>query len=274
LKRPPARTGTSKPQPKANPKPQVVSKPRAEKVKAPKPARSKVTSIRPKVSFGKQVRVIIIGSLSVLVVIVLVMVFSPILAVKSIEITGVNRVSEASIRKDLKFLIGKPLPQVTSDEIATKLSSYQLIDSVSAVSVPPNTLRVVVIERSPIAILAINGVPYLYDPAGVQLGRAGVKDRLPTIQNVGNPATSKTFKLAIDVLLMIPVKLLPQVATISASSKDSVYLTLRSKNQKILWGDDSQPGLKAKVLSALMDHYARQWGITFDVSSPGQPSVY
>ena len=255
----------------------MVAEPRplkARSVKAPKQQKPKVTKIRPKVAFAKRVRVAVLASLSVLVVVVLVMVFSPILAVKTIDIIGTNRVSESEIRKDLKFLIGKPLPQVTSDEIAAKLSNYQLIDSVSAVSMPPNTLRVVVIERSPIAIVAINGVNYLYDPAGVQLGRAGASDSLPTIQNAGNPTTSKTFKLAIDVLLKIPVKLLPEVSTISATSKDSVFLTLRTKNQKILWGDDSQPGLKAKVLGALMDHYARQWGITFDVSSPAQPSVY
>lgn len=236
--------------------------------------RSKVTNIRPAINLGKRIRLTVLVSVVVLFVLVIVAVFSPLLAVRKIEIVGANRVSEAAIQKDLKYLLGKPLPQVSSDEIAAKLANYQLIDSISAESMPPNTLRVVVIERSPIAKVVINGVEYLYDPAGVQLGRAAATDQLPVILNSGNPASSPNFKSAIAVLLKIPASLIGEVASISAQSKDNVVLQLRSANQKILWGDDSKPGLKAKVLTALMKHYDHRWGITFDVSSPGQPSVY
>jgi cell division protein FtsQ len=237
-------------------------------------ARASVARLRPKTSFGRKVTIALAASLSALVILVVVLWVSPVLAVKQIEVVGDNLVSEKSILKDLKSLKGRPLPQITTEEVAAKLSKYELIDSVSAVSVPPNTLRIVVIERSAIAIVVINGLQYRYDPAGVQLGRAKSEDRLPFILGAGNPSTSKAFVRSIDVLLSLPNSLLNDVLSIKASSKDNVFLKLRTRNQSILWGDSSQPGLKAKVLLALMKHYERSAGITFDVSSPNQPSVY
>lgn len=237
-------------------------------------ARASVAKLRPKTSFGRRVWVGLIAAVSLLTILVVVVWVTPVLAVTKIEVVGTKLVSEAEILKDLKSLKGRPLPQITTDEVAAKLSDYELIDSVSAVSVPPNTLRIVVIERSAIAIVLVNGVRYLYDPAGVQIGRASASDQLPTISGAGNPATSKAFARSIDVLLSLPHSLLSKVESIRALSKDNVVLDLRSNRQSILWGDSSQPGLKAEVLVALMKHYKRSLSITFDVSSPTQPSVY
>lgn len=214
------------------------------------------------------------ASLASLVVFVVVTVFSPLLAVTKIEVVGASMVSEKSVMKDLASLKGKPLPQVTNEEVAQRLSKYELIDSVSVVSVPPNTLRVVITERTAIAIVVINNIRYLYDAAGVQLGRATDENRLPVISGAGNPATSKSFSRSIDVILSLPLSLLPEVDWIRATSKDNVVLSLRRNGQSILWGDASAPGLKAEVLLALMKHYKRSLNITFDVSSPNQPSVY
>ena len=237
-------------------------------------ARASVTNIKPRLAFGRKVSLAIVGAVAALAILVVVAVVSPLLAVHKIEVVGTNRVAVKDILRDLNSLKGKPLPQITSDELATRLSKYQLIDSVSAVALPPNTLRVVIVERSAVAIVRINGFDYLYDAAGVQVGRASGTDKLPTILNAGNPNTSRSFKQAIDVLLSLPMYLLSRIDAISASSKDNVVLRLRNNAQTILWGDDSQPALKASVLSALMNHYPKRYGCTFDVSSPSQPSVY
>lgn len=294
MNRPPSRTGVNKPK-KVSKAPTIPlarnrKKVALEKVVKPsrqvirreskrlsihkKNSRNNVSNIRPKVDFGKKIILAIVSSVSVLVILVLIAVFSPLLAVHNIEIVGTNRVSSASILKDLSSLKGKPLPQITSEEVAAKLNKYQLIDSVSVVALPPSKLRVVVVERSAIVVVSINEINYLYDAAGVQLGRAKQTDRLPVVLQAGNPATSKTFSSAIKVVLSLPLELLPKVSSISASSKDNVVLDLRSFNQRILWGDDSDPALKAKVLNALMNHYEKRSGQTFDVSSPSQPSVY
>lgn len=293
MKRPPARTGKgaskrtgnvvplfpkvakdTKPKQKAKPSREVLRKESNRLAVHEKNARKSVARLKPKVNFGRRVVVSVVASIVTLVILVVVAVLSPLLAVREIEVVGANRVSAAAILKDLNSLKGKPLPQITSEELAGKLSKYQLIDSVSAVALPPSKLRVVVVERTAIAIVNINGNDYLYDAAGVQLGRAANSDHLPTIEQAGNPGSSKTFNQAIAVILSIPVDLLPRVQSVSARSKDNVVLHLRTYGQKILWGDPSDPALKAKVLSALMNHYAKHYGRTFDVSAPNQPSVY
>lgn len=294
MKRPPSRTGAPKPK-KVGIAPSILLPKKPKKVatlKSVKPSRqvirreskrlsmhdknsrNAVARLRPKVEFGKRIIAAIVASVSVLVILVLVAVFSPLLAAHEIEVVGANRVSSENILKDLASLKGKPLPQITSDEVAAKLNKYQLIDSVSVVALPPSKLRVVVVERSAIVIVRINEISYLYDAAGVQLGRAKQSDKLPIVIQAGNPATSKSFSSAIKVVLSLPLDLLPQIYSISASSLDNVVLELRTFNQRILWGDDSDPALKAKVLSALMNHYAKRYAQTFDVSSPSQPSVY
>ena len=236
-------------------------------------ARSGISRIRPSVSLGKKLWLAVGVSISLLVVLVIVAVFSPLLAIQKIEIVGNSKVSAKDLAKDLAFLKGLPLPQVSNDAIVSKLSKYQLIDSVSAVSLPPSTLRVVIVERKALAKVSINGIDYLYDAVGVQLGRAQSSDKLPTIVAAGDPKTSSSFKQSIEVLLSVPVALLPKIAGIQALSKDNVTLFLRASNQKVLWGDDSNRALKAKVLMALLAHYEGKYGLTFDVSSPNNPTV-
>lgn len=292
MKRPPSRSGSSqRPKAKKTNRDNVVQLFAPQKKSPPlkndsardsakrlaiheRNARASVAKLRPKTSFGRRVWLGLMAAVSLLTILVVVVWVTPVLAVTKIEVVGTKLVSEAEILKDLKSLKGRPLPQITTDEVAAKLSDYELIDSVSAVSVPPNTLRIVVIERSAIAIVLINGVEYLYDPAGVQIGRASSSDKLPTISGAGNPSTSKAFARSIDVLLSLPHSLLAKIWSIRAVSKDNVVLNLRTNRQSILWGDSSQPSLKAEVLAALMKHYKRSPSITFDVSSPTQPSVY
>jgi cell division protein FtsQ len=258
----------------APPKRDVIRKESRRLAIQEKNSRAAISRIRPRVGFGKKVLTATVSSVALLAILVTIAVVSPLLAVREIEVVGTNRVSKESILKDLKSLQGKPLPQITSEELAARLSKYQLLDSVAAVALPPSKLRVVVVERSAISIVNINAIAYLYDAAGVQLGRAKSSDKLPVIENAGNPSSSAVFKAAIKVVLNLPLELLPKVQSISATSKDDVSLKLRSLNQRILWGDDSDPALKAKVLSALMNHYKNRYGQTFDVSSPSQPSVY
>ena len=233
-----------------------------------------MSRISPRVNFARRVWLGILAGLTTLIVLVGVAVFSPLLALEKLVVVGTTLVPEKSVLKDLGYLLGRPLPQISNDEVTKKLSKYELIDSVSIVAVPPHTLRVVITERTAIALVEVNGVAYRYDAVGVQLGRSTGSEKLPLILNSGNPSTSKSFSRAISVILSLPMSLLPRVQSIRATSKDNVVLSLRANRQRVLWGDGSQPALKAQVLGALMKNYEKRIGLTFDVSSPNQPSVY
>jgi cell division protein FtsQ len=225
----------------------------------------------------KQFRVIalsLLASLLALVLLVLATVFTPLLAVENIRVTGVSKVSKKAVEQAVKSQLGVPLPLVSSQAVAETLSKFSLIESFSLVSELPNTLHVAISERQPIAIVDIKGVSYLYDPAGVRVGEASFRDEFPRVASTGEPKDSKSFALAIDVLLALPASLLPRVSQIDAKSKDDVTMQLRGNSgQRIIWGDASQSTLKSKVLAALVANQKVTDRVTFDVSSPTAPVV-
>ena len=216
----------------------------------------------------------VVGSFMALVLLMLAAMFTPMLAVETIKVTGLNRLKEAQIQRALKDQLGTPLPMVSAEEVGKSLSPYTLIESFSITSRPPHTLQVAITERSPICVVNLGGVPYLFDPAGVRIGKASDKDQYPKLTINGNPSTSREFALAIDVLLALPVSLLPRVESIDAKSKDNVTMVLRgAAGQQIVWGDASDSVLKSKVLAALIKNHKKSDRVTFDVSSPQAPVV-
>ena len=214
------------------------------------------------------------ASFGSLILLVLATIFTPLLAIEKIEVTGVNRLKEKSIVNALTSQLGKPLPTVSASEIASALKVFPLIESYSIVSLPPHTLSIQIIERQPIGVILVGGAKYLYDPAGVRIGISNGSENLPEITINGAPEKSAQFKAAIEVLLALPAGLLQRVAEINAKSKDDVSLRLRGyAGQKIIWGDGSDSVLKSRVLDALIVNQKKTDRVTFDVSSPNAPVV-
>jgi cell division protein FtsQ len=216
----------------------------------------------------------VISSFTALVILMLASMYTPMLAVETIRITGTERLKVAELQAALKSQLGTPLPMVSSEKIAEELKPFALIESYSITSRPPHSLVIRITERSPIAVVAVGGTEYLYDPAGVKIGKASSSDEYPTININGDPASSAEYALAIDVLLALPASLLPRVYSIDAKTKDNVTMELRGNaGQRIVWGDSSRSALKSKVLAALIRNYKKSDRVTFDVSSPTAPVV-
>lgn len=278
-------------------KPASVSKSKLSKAKAkvvlPKPKKVVRGPKLPKVNrsvrkaqlrearrFTKETRVwkifarVLIAAVIALVLLVLATMFTPIMAINKISITGTEKVPEKQIQAVLKKYIGTPLPMISSDNVASDLQKFKLIESISLVSKPPYELQVRIIERTPISIVVIGGTGFLYDPSGVRVGVATGNEKLPTIIITGDPKTSKNYKQAIDVLLSLPSSLLERVAYIQARTRDNVTMQLRGNAaQTIIWGDSTQSALKSRVLKVLLYKTPSRIPATFDVSSPMTPSV-
>jgi cell division protein FtsQ len=163
---------------------------------------------------------------------------------------------------------------LSEQDVAQSLTEFDLIESFSATAVPPNGLSIRISERQAICIISSGGTRWLYDPAGVRIGKSTAKDVLPEIVISENPLNSQRFRNSIEVLMALPEDLLVEVKLIEARSKDDVQLSLRSStDQRIIWGDSSDSVLKSKVLQALMRNHEKDSSVTFDVSSPNAPVV-
>lgn len=215
-------------------------------------------------------------SFAALLGVVAASIFSPMLAVENIKIQGTDRLKVKSIYNAVVGQIGKPLPAINSSEIGKSLEAFALIESFNVVGLPPHTLLIQITERQPICVIASKGTNYLYDPAGVQIAKATGDNlaKYPTLDIAGEPGASPEFDAAIDVLLALPAKLLPRVASVQASTKDDVTLRLRGvAGQRVIWGDSSDAVLKSKVLAALIKNQRKSDVVTYDVSSPNAPVV-
>jgi cell division protein FtsQ len=216
----------------------------------------------------------LLGAVLALILLVLATMFTPIMAINKISITGTEKVPEKQLQAALKKYIGTPLPMINGNNVADDLAKFKLIESISLVSKPPYELQVRIVERTPISVVVKDGVGFLYDPSGVRVGVATGREKLPTIIITGDPKSSKNYKQAIDVLLSLPSSLLDRVAYIQARTRDNVTMQLRGNAvQTIIWGDSTQSALKSRVLKVLLFKTPARIPATFDVSSPLTPSV-
>jgi cell division protein FtsQ len=216
----------------------------------------------------------LIAAFAALIMFVLATMFTPIMAINKITVTGTQKVADNQIQAALKKYIGTPLPMIDEGSVAKDLARFKLIESISLVSKPPFELQVRIVERTPISVVVKDGTGYLYDPSGVRLGVASGSELLPTIIITGDPKSSRNYQQAIDVLLSLPSSLLDRVAYIQARTRDNVTMQLRGNaRQTIIWGDSTQSALKSKVLKVLLLRTPPRIPATFDISSPLTPSV-
>lgn len=210
-----------------------------------------------------------IGAVVGLAVFVGVGVFSPLMSVRTITISGTHLVSATTIQQELASQLGRPLPLVDTGLIRATLAKQPLIKSYSLQSIPPDTLIVNVVERSPIAYLKTPHGYSLVDPAGVSIEVTPTRAQsYPLINVAGGSATAQGFPGAVSVLNALPVSVRSQVTEVQAESTDNVVLTLRGSGARVVWGSAEQSALKAKVLAALMTHYHPRSSSVYDVSSP------
>ncbi|MFQ4150439.1 cell division protein FtsQ/DivIB [Arthrobacter sp. LAPM80] len=234
--------------------------------------------------FKRRRRAILYAVVAVGAVLTLVMVlalFSPALAVKTVVFQGQKLVSEETLHKALAPILDKPLPQVTDEEVKKLLAPIIQVKSSRIEAKPPSTLLIHLVERVPVALLK-NGEDYLLvDQDGVQLG--STKDpgsvALPLIDG-GTAAIGKdTFRAMTAVLSNLPQTILGQLANATANSPDAVELKL-SDGRSVIWGNASDMELKAQVLEALLNappptvaagKPAPVPANVFDVSAPRHP---
>jgi cell division protein FtsQ len=201
-------------------------------------------------------------------------IFSPILAVGTISVTGTKLVTTDQVRAALEPLKGKPLPQVSDDEVGRMLEPLVQIKSVSTQARPPSELVVQVLERVPVALVKQGEQYQLVDVDGVVLGTTAdpASVSLPVIDGGAGTIGKDLFQATAEVLGALPPDVLSKLSNASAQSVDAVELKLVD-GQTIIWGNAGEKELKAKVLEALLKVPAdpKNPVRVYDVSAPRHP---
>lgn len=188
--------------------------------------------------------------------------FSPLLALKHIQVAGTSRLDASAIQKKLSDQLGKPLPLLDQAAISSDVAAFPLIRSYSVESHPPDTIVVRVVERTPIGVLERDGAFTLVDAAKVPISSSQSRPGdYPLVAAAGSG-----FSAAAGVLSALPADVLAQVDTISAKTKDDVSFTLRDSGATVVWGSAEDSDLKAADLAALLR--SAPGNDRYDVSSP------
>lgn len=201
-------------------------------------------------------------------------VYSPVLSLKTIEVTGTSRVDKAEVLKAVDGQLGTPLALVDFDEIKKDLSRFPLIRSYVTESVPPDTLIIRIAERAPIAVIETATGFEIVDPAGVVIKKTDERPAglplitLPTA-TTGAATSSMGFTSAVKVLLALPADLLAKVDSVTAQTLDNVTLVL-SSGPTVVWGSADESAKKARILAILIANEPQ--ATRFDVSAPTIPT--
>lgn len=208
----------------------------------------------PKAKRRKRILLGTIGVLAVLMAgIVAAAVYSPVLALRTVTVEGTKMLSADQIQSALAPLQGKPLPQISEEDVAALLQPLIQVRGVDTQARPPSTLHVHVTERVPVALVKQGAGFQLVDVDGVQLGATTdpASVPLPVIDGGAGTLAQDLFHAITEVLGALPADVLSKLSDASAKSVDAVELKLVD-GQTIIWGNAGEKELKARVLAALL----------------------
>jgi cell division protein FtsQ len=191
--------------------------------------------------------------------------FSPLLAVKSVTVTGADDTVNAQVRAVLPDSGGIPLARVDLDSVAASAQAVPEVADVVVAREWPDTLAITVTPRVPVAVTSANGQLGLLDADGdpyltVPSAPAGLVTVQLAAPGRGDPAT----KGALAVVESLTPDFKSQVAVLSARTEFDIELTLIDR-KKVIWGEPSQSAQKMQMLPALL---AARDGTEYDISDP------
>lgn len=194
--------------------------------------------------------------------------WSPLLAVRQVQVTGVSGAEKAAVDALVNVDNGTPLARVDLGAVEERVRTRRTIAEVAVQREWPSTLRVRTVPRQPALVLKNpQGQLEVVDSTGVSYetvtkAPAGV----PVVTAASSKGTTKeALEAALSVIHTLPVDLAKQVTAIQVSTANLVSFTL--DGVKVVWGGAEQADRKLEILRALLATDPE----VIDVSAPDTP---
>jgi cell division protein FtsQ len=208
------------------------------------------------------------GAVALVAVLVWLVAFSPVLAVRAVEVVGVPADEVDPITRLAAVPLGTPLARVDDAAIADRVRQRATLANVSIERSWPGTLVIHASPRVPV-LVAKNpkGQLHVVDSRGVAYAQVRSAPKgVPTVDAASDDALSKdALMAAVDVVEVLPPSLQKQTTNVRVSGANLV--TLRVRGTTVVWGGVGQPEKKLAVMTALLKSRPK----LIDVSVPDTP---
>jgi cell division protein FtsQ len=207
-----------------------------------------------------------------LVAVVWLLLVSPVLGVRSVQVDGLRTLPADQVRETAGIAPGTPLLRVDVDAARARVARLPQVASVKVTRGWPHTVVVTVVERVAVAVVGDPGRRTLVDADGVLFDTvsgappAGVVPIDVASPGPGDPAT----RAALTAVGALSTDLRRQVTSVSAGTPDDITLTL-TDGTLVRWGGPEKSGRKGDALEAVLGQLAKgalDRATTIDVSAP------
>ncbi|MGN2640347.1 cell division protein FtsQ/DivIB [Nocardia takedensis] len=205
---------------------------------------------------------------AVLTVVVLLAWFTPALSVRTVQISGTVKVTEAQVEEQLRIPSGLSMLRLDTNEVARRVADIPKVRSARVQRVFPSTVRVTVEEREAVLYFDSPQGAHLLDADGVEFAVEQAPIGVPKLLAERPSAADPVTQAAVAVLNALPPALTIQVGEVAARSISDISLSLKD-GREVLWGGAADAERKAQVVLPLLTRE----GTVFDVSSPNLVTV-
>ncbi|MGH3629710.1 MAG: cell division protein FtsQ/DivIB, partial [Sciscionella sp.] len=214
-------------------------------------------------------RAIVLGIGMGVVALLVILLATPIVGVRTIAVTGVSRLNAAAVMRAAAVSKGAPMVRLSTAAVAANVSALPQVDSVRVSRSWPSTLRIAVTERTPAAWLAEPDGAHLLDRSGVDFAVVKTPPAgLPQVRVTAPKPKDERVVAALRAYGELPASLRQQVRSVAAQAPDNVRFAVTHK-RTVVWGSTDEGARKAAVIRVLLSRK----GSVYDVATPELPTV-
>lgn len=186
---------------------------------------------------------------------------APILPVRTIEVLGVDRLQESSVLQMAKIPADATLLRFPGDEVEKRLEANAWVADATVERKLPGTVRLVIVERVPLAIVDAGGTDlWLVSAEGYWLGRRSASDEdllvIRDMENVSPAVGTRTSSVelvnALKVVHGISEELRSMTRVVSAPAIDKTAL-ITEDDVEVFVGEAVDLSAKDRIIRQILD---------------------
>ena len=207
-----------------------------------------------------------LGAAAIVAVAIWALLGSGLFAVRSVTVTGAGAVPRAVVLRAAGIKPGTPLARLDTAAVARRVEQITQVQSAQVSRDWPDSVTIVIRERTPVLAVASGDGFALIDRSGVVLGHASRRPAGMVLFTAADPGSlhgSPAVGAAVTVLRQLPPSIRRLVRAVAAPSPDAVTLSLRG-GITVIWGGTDRSAAKAAELKSLM----RTKALSYDLSDP------